>query len=213
MTETSIDQVTGLVIHVVFSLADKDIEEVRQTDDTNITESEREISRSKVIEEVRPADDTGITEPESEISHSKNAEEELIEKVVKNSPVPIKKCSVRVIDIIEEAARNSVPWTQKNVPWKQKVSNTVDHVISDNANKTENCGCVKTVSKGSMSVIECECSMSYDAGRQIGRERKPHSLLTGDYLYQDADILKYEELVNKQKQNQDAVEKKKYSRD
>ena len=58
MTETSIDQVTGLVIHAVFSLADKDIEEVRQTDDTNITESEREISRSKVIEEVRPADDT-----------------------------------------------------------------------------------------------------------------------------------------------------------
>jgi hypothetical protein len=129
---------------------------------------------------------------------------------VKNSPVLIKKYSVRVIDIIEEAARNSVPWTQKIVPWKQKVSNTVDHVISDNANKTENCGCV---SKGSMSVIECECSMSYDAGRRIGRERKPHSLLTGDYLYQDADILKYEELVNKQKQNQDAVEKKKYSRD
>lgn len=81
MTETSIDQVAGLVIHAVFSLADKDIEEVRQTDDTNITESEREISRSKVIEEVRPADDTGITEPEPEISHSKNAEEEPIEKL------------------------------------------------------------------------------------------------------------------------------------
>lgn len=109
MTETSIDQVAGLVIHAVFSLADKDIEEVRQTDDTNITESEREISRSKVIEEVRPADDTGITEPEPEISHSKNAEEEPIEKLVKNSPVPIKKCSVRVIDIIEEASKNSVP--------------------------------------------------------------------------------------------------------
>lgn len=85
------------------------------------------------------------------------------------------------------------------------MSNTVDHVISDNANKTENCGCV---SKGSMSVIECECSMSYDAPRLIGREWKPHSLRIGDYLYQDADILKYEELMNKQKQNQDTVEKK-----
>lgn len=59
-----------------------------------------------------------------------------------------------------------------------------------------------------MSVIECECSMSYDARRRIGRERKPHSLLTGDYLYQDADILNYEELMNKQKQNQDTVKKK-----
>lgn len=71
MTEKSVDQMTGVVIHAVFSLADKDIEDVRPADDTNITESEREIGRSKVIEAVQPADDTILLK--RKISHYKNA--------------------------------------------------------------------------------------------------------------------------------------------
>lgn len=75
---------------------------------------------------------------------------------------------------------------------------------SDNVYKTDYYGCLSNESELVIE-CECECSMSYDAPKRVCRERKPHSLLTGDYLYQDADILKYEELMNKQKQNLDTV--------
>ena len=160
MTETPCDASSDLVIGAVFSLAGIPI------------------GSATAIEECQTP-----TRPQS-ICETNNYD---FENLLRNSPVPIKKCSVRVENFIEKDIRNKLTEACNNAIVKQEPS----------------CG---NKEKDNISLTgEYSTEIPEQPTRRPSRKRKPNSLLSSEFFYKNEDLRGFHKLISKKKVKQDEI--------
>lgn len=166
MTETSCESSSGLVIGAVFSLAGTTIG-----------------SATDIEEIVSPSIECQTPTRSPSLCETNNYD---FEKLLRNSPVPIKQCSVRVNNFIEKDIRNKLTEVCNNAIVKQEPScdNGKDNISLTGDNSTE---------------------IAEQPTRRPSRKRKPNSLLSSEYLYKKEDLREFQKLISKKRVKQDEI--------
>ncbi|XP_071155329.1 uncharacterized protein [Mytilus edulis] len=155
------DSSAGFVIGAVFSLAD---------------------DQEKIIPE---NDDTNIQDKRSQTQQKAHDDDIYLQNFLSSSPVPVKKCSVRVKNFIEkdirntltEACNNAIVKQEPAVENEQQSSNTEEN-ITDRTNQVD---------------------------RRPSRKRKPNSLMSSDFLFKATEIREFQKSISRRTIKQDSV--------
>jgi hypothetical protein len=109
------------------------------------------------------------------------------ENLLRNSPVPIKKCSVRVDNFIEKDIRNKLTEACNNAIVKQEPS--------CGNNEKDNIGLTG----------EYSTEIPEQPTRRPSRKRKPNSLLSSEFIYKNEDLREFHKLISKKRVKQDEI--------
>ncbi|XP_063425170.1 uncharacterized protein LOC134708501 [Mytilus trossulus] len=151
------DSSAGFVIGAVFSLADDQEKIIPENDDANIQDKRSQTHDDDIY----------------------------LQNFLSSSPIPVKKCSVRVKNFIEkdirntltEACNNAIVKQEPAVENEQQSTNTEEN-ITNRANQVD---------------------------RRPSRKRKPNSLMSSDFLFKATEIREFQKSISRRTIKQDAV--------